>query len=316
MIQKPAVKAAAGALFALWLSAALMSAGGCTLRQKAIGSIAGTLGRGAQTAFSTEGDLELVRQALPGSLKTMEILRAESPDNSGLCLSLARGYMLYAHACIELEAAWEKHRDVAAYRRLRCRARTFYFRAYLYAREALLLSGDMCARLYDKDPEKAVADITDTGRVPYLYWAGAALAKWISLDKTDPGALVRLEEVNALMQHAYMLQPDFDHGALHEFFIASRSGSRMSDADRDRVEYHFERARALAGDKKLSPLLTYVESVSIPQQNRSEFNRYIHRILRFDLDSYPQCRLANRIVQEKARYLKEHSDDLFLGDVP
>jgi hypothetical protein len=118
------------------------------------------------------------------------------------------------------------------------------------------------------------------------------------------------------MGHAYRLQPDFDHGALHEFFIAYRGGSSMSTADRERIQYHFARARALAGNRKLSPLLTYIESVSIPQQNQSEFNRYIDRILSYDLDICPQHRLANRIVQEKARYLKEQREYCFLGDEP
>jgi predicted anti-sigma-YlaC factor YlaD len=84
--------------------------------------------------------------------------------------------------------------------------------------------------------------------------------------------------------------------------------------DMKKAAGYFEKAEELAGGKKLSPWVSYVEACSIPNQNRAEFDQYIGRVLAFNLDDSPENRLVNAIAQKRARQLLQKKNDLFLGD--
>ncbi len=293
---------------------ALLFSPACSIKKIAVNSFADAVGSGAGTAFTSESDLVLIEGALPFSLKTMEALLEKTPGHKGLCLSLAQGYMLYGYAFCELRADELKDRDFAMYQNQRDRAKLFYRRAHGYARQGL----ELCATDYGKACEvncvDAVRIVDKKECVPYLYWAGAALAKWITLAKTDPAAAVRLPEAAATMQRALELDPDYDNGSIQEFFISYEArGANMGGDAKKAIEY-FKKAEALAAGKKISPWLTYVEAVSIPSQNKKEFDEYIQKILAFNLDSCPENRLVNAIAQKRARYLLQKKDDLFLGE--
>ena len=75
---------------------------------------------------------------------------------------------------------------------------------------------------------------------------------------------------------------------------------------------HYERAVELSEGLRASPYVSFAESVSLPAQNRAEFEALLRKALAVDLDAEPQSRLANRIVQRRARQLLEQSDELFL----
>jgi len=170
---------------------------GCSVKLLAVGSIADALGSGAGAAFTTESDFELVGGALPFSLKAMESLLEKTPRHRGLLLSLAQGYMLYAWAFVDLKADEVKDQDFAEYQRLKDRARLLYYRAFAYARRGLDLSSKKFAKAFTAHNPDALRLITDRQEVPYLYWTGAALAKWITLNKTDPAAAIRVPEAAA-----------------------------------------------------------------------------------------------------------------------
>ena len=121
-----------------------------------------------------------------------------------------------------------------------------------------------------------------------------------------------LPAVTAIMEKALKLDPDWQNGAIHEFFIvydAARSeaeGGGLASA-----EYHFSRAIALNQDRSISPLVLLAESVCIKQQNRQQFEALLKQSLAFDVNRYPEYRLANIISQRKARYLLDNIDALF-----
>lgn len=301
-------------LLAAALAAALLMPA-CSVQKIAVRSFADALGSDAGTAFTGERDLELVEGALPLSLKTMEALLEKAPRHRGLCLSLARGYMLYGYAFCELKADEVKDRDFDRYRHHRDRATLFYRRAYGYAAQGLASCDGHVARHAETGADAAQA-VDDPACVPFLYWSGAALGKWITLAKTDPAAAARLPEAAACMQRALELDPGYGSGAVHEFFISYEARGAVMGGDMNKAAGHFKKAADLASGKRLSPWLTWVEAVSIPNQDLREFGDYIEKILAFDLDESPENRLANAIAQKRARYLLKHKDDLFLGDSP
>ena len=79
-----------------------------------------------------------------------------------------------------------------------------------------------------------------------------------------------------------------------------------------RAREHFQRALALSGGQRASLYLTLAENVSVPAQDRGEFERLLQQALAIDIDSAPDLRLSNRINQARARRLLDGIDELFL----
>jgi len=65
--------------------------------------------------------------------------------------------------------------------------------------------------------------------------------------------------------------------------------------------------------KKISPLVTFAETVSVRTQNREEYLELLSRALDFDArGKAPEFRLANLLAQGKAKWLIGRVDELFL----
>src|SRR5437899_12743766 len=68
---------------------------GCSLRSIAVNSLGNALARGGSN-FASDDDPDLVGQAIPFGLKTMEGLLLEAPRHKGLLLAAASGFTQYA----------------------------------------------------------------------------------------------------------------------------------------------------------------------------------------------------------------------------
>ena len=72
----------------LWLLV-LMLASGCSIKKMAINKLGDALAGGG-TTFASDDDPELIKAAVPFSLKLIESLLAESPRHRGLLLAASR----------------------------------------------------------------------------------------------------------------------------------------------------------------------------------------------------------------------------------
>src|SRR6185436_3312217 len=91
---------------ATWLLAILLCAAftsGCSIKKIAINKLGDALAGGG-TTFSADDDPELVKAAVPFSLKLMESLLAENPNHKGLLLATASGFTQYGYAFVQQEA--------------------------------------------------------------------------------------------------------------------------------------------------------------------------------------------------------------------
>lgn len=290
------------------VAAALLS--GCSLRHAAMEKIGDALAGGGHV-FAADDDPDLIRDAAPFSLKLMESLLAETPEHRGLLLASARGFTQYAYAFLQQDADEIEHRDLAAANRLRARARRLYRRARDYGlRGVETRHRDFARRLY-RDPQEALMTF---GRedVALLYWTGAAWGALISLSKEDPATLVDLPVVEAIMDRALALDETFERGAIHTFMIGYEMVRQGQPGDPvRRARAHFERAMALSSGTDAAPLLALAEAVCIPSQDRNEFERLLRQALAVDVNRIARNRLANQIMQRRARWLLAHADQLF-----
>jgi hypothetical protein len=150
--------------------------------------------------------------------------------------------------------------------------------------------------------------------VPYLYWTAAAWGLRISLSKDDPEAVADQPLVEALIDRALALDEDYDHGAIHGFLITyemSRPGGGSREESERRSRRHLERALELSRGQLASPLVSFAETVSVLKQDRAEFERLLERALAIDVAARPEWRLANLVMQRRARWLLARVDFLF-----
>ena len=252
------------------------------------------------SAFAREDDPELVRDAVPFALKTMETLSDELDEHIGLRLGMARGFTQYAYAFVQQPAELGAPPDQAQAAMLRARD---------YGVQGLKL-----ARGVTPQDLRTPAGLSRLQKddVPLLYWTLASWAGAIAANKRDLELVGDLPLIASLLDRALQLDEAWDQGALHEFAI-SFDPARPEGTTLQKQRQHFERARQLTKGEKISPLVTYARAVSGPAQNKREYEALLKEAASFDVEE-PKARkhrLANVLAQRRARYLLAHEDDVF-----
>lgn len=298
-------------IVSLALATSLLLAG-CSIKGMAIRQLGKALAGSTGGAFAEESDVAFAGQAIPFSLKLIESLLREQPDNPDLLLAAASGFTQYTYVWVQQPADFIADDDFTQAQAERARARAFYLRAHRYARHALDVNYPNFAELYRSDPAAAAA-LVKRADVPLLYWTAASLGAAISLSKTDPDMIARQPQVEVLLDRASALDPDWDTGSLHELHIAYETARPGSGADGIRLaREHFARAVELQNGRRASPFVSLAESICVLEQNRAEFESLLQRALAIDPDAQPSTRLANVAIQQRARWLLGRTDELFL----
>ena len=284
----------------------------CSIRRMAINSVANTLSGGGSNVFATDNDPQLIKQAIPFGLKLNEALLNETPKHKGLLLATAAGFTQYAYAFVQLEADLIEDQDFAKSMEMRRQAQKLYLRSRDYAIRGLEVDHqNFKANLYT-DLQATLAQMTSDD-VPFLYWIGVSWAAAISSSKENLDLLSELYLVEAIMNRALVLDPDYNQGALHEFFIAfDGSRSAAMGGSFERAREHFARTIELTEGQKASPYVSLAENVSVKQQNVKEFEGLLTKALAIDVDAKLEYRLENILSQRRASWLLAHTEDLFL----
>jgi predicted anti-sigma-YlaC factor YlaD len=294
----------------LALSAIVLALGGCSVRQEALNRIGDALAEGG-SAFAADDDPELIRSAAPFSLKLIESLLAETPRHKGLLLAASRGFTQYAYAFLQQEAEETEAQDVARAAALESRARRLYRRARDYGVRGLAAERPGFERRLREEPRRAAAEIPPAD-VPLLYWTAASWGALIGVSKGDPDVLGELPIVEALMDRALALDEAFERGAIHTFLIGYEGVRQGVSGDPvERSRRHFARAMQLSAGKEAAPLLALAEAVSVPQQQKAEFEALLRQALQIDSAQPSDLRLANLVAQRRARWLLSRTDHLF-----
>jgi len=284
---------------------------GCSLRQAAVRSVGGALATGG-TSWSSDDDPELVRDAAPFALKTIESLLAEVPDDPQLLLAATSSFTQYSYAFVANQADYVEAEDLQEAIALRARAVGLYRRALGYGLRGLEARHPGFEQTLRADPAAALAPLRGDD-VPLLYWTGAAWGLLAGLAKHDAEVTTDLPLVAALMTRARELDPGFDGGAIHDFFIVWEGGRPAAGGgSAERARESFERAVAASGDRRVGPYVSLAETVCVAEQDRAGFERLLDRALAFDVDSAPSYRLANLIAQKRAAWLRARVDELFV----
>lgn len=260
--------------------------------------------------YLSEEDPEVVRAALPFLLKTIESIIESDPERQDVLLFANTGFVLYASAFLQADAALAEWDDYDAAAALNARARRMYLRARDYGlRNVEAAHPGITARLRD-DPEAAVA-VFERGDVESLYYLGGAWMLAISLGLDRPALVADLPAARALLDRALALDADFERGALHAAFVTLESVGEAMGGSYARAREHFARAVELSDGLDAGPYVALATGVSIAEENREEFRDLLETAVAIDADEAPANRLLNLIAQQRARVLLDHIDDLF-----
>ncbi len=294
---------------------ALLVLGGCSIKRMAVNSVGASLNTGP-SVYETDDDLQLVGDALPFSLKFIETLLAQSPDNPDLLMTACKGYTLYAYVYVQQPAEMEHEDDVALQRAATARARRLLLRGLEYGLKGLGEAHPGFGAALAKDPAATAAG---AGRsdVPLLYWSAAALGLAIAADKGDAEMIARLPEVDAMMSRALALDDTFEGGAPHEFmlnFAASRPGPAPDPAV---LKAHYDRALELSHGHRASLFVAWAEAVAVQKQDRADFKAKLAAALAIPSTGHDDpLNLANAVARRRAAWLLGRADKLFLADEP
>jgi predicted anti-sigma-YlaC factor YlaD len=263
------------------------------------------------SVYATDDDPDLVWEAVPFGLKTIEGLLAQSPKNKNLLLAAASGFTQYAYGHLQQDADFTEANDLASATALRTRARKLYLRALDYGLRGLEVDvPDFRTRLR-KDPKAAPGELRKA-QVPLVYWTANAWGAAISISKDDAELTADQSLVEALMRRALALDETYERGSIHDFFIAWEGGRASVGGSLDLARRHLARARELSQGTRVSPLVSFAETISVAMQNRKEFQSLLEEALAFDVNKAPESRVANLIAQRRARWLLGRTAELFV----
>ncbi len=293
---------------------ALLFASGCSLRQMAVNTLADALA-GSSSAFATDEDPELIRDALPFALKTIETLLGEAPDNTGLLVSACQGFVLYSTGFVDFAA---DRLEATSYRQAKQqheRALKLYLRARGYCFRALDLTFPGASEALIRGTDKALGAARPE-HVRLLYWTAVSWGSSIAAGLDRPELVADLPAVRALLERALELDPGYERGALHDAMMLLEFAEIDSGVGSlGRAREHYQRGLELGGGHRAGTYVAWASSVSVREQNRQEFVALLEQALAIDPDSDLDQRLFNLIQQDRARWLLDQADELFLDDL-
>ncbi|HEY2431735.1 MAG TPA: TRAP transporter TatT component family protein [Vicinamibacterales bacterium] len=293
------------------LAAVAAALGGCgMLQRKAVGMVANTLASSGDV-FTRDDDPELVGQAIPFGLKLYESLLDSAPKNKDLLIATCSNFTQYGVAYLETEAlvlGETNHHDEVAH--LNTRALKLYLRAKGYCLRAMEVRFPGITPALLKDPVAALKPAKKAD-VPLLYWMAASWGSAIALGVDKPELVIDLPTVRALAERAIALDETWNQGALHEMFIALDSQPEALGGSVERARVHFKRAVELQNGAAPGPYVSLAIGVSMPAQDRAEFESLLKQALAIDPEKSPSTRLITLVQQRRAQAMLDHIDTLF-----
>jgi predicted anti-sigma-YlaC factor YlaD len=248
---------------------------------------------------------------VPFGLKTVEALLEQSPRHKGLLFSAASGFTQYAYGSLQQDADYVEASDLKRATHLRQRAKKLYLRALDYGMRGLEVDMPGFREGLRRDATATLAK-AKKAHVPLLYWTAAAWAAAIAIEVNDSALSADQNLTEAMMRRALALDEGWEHGTLHDFFITYEGARASVGGSHERARGHLEKALAFAHGDRAWPLVSYAESVTVPRQDKKEFERALQQALAIDPGKIRTQRLSNLLAQRRARWLLDRVDELIL----
>jgi len=295
---------------ALLIVAAPLLLAGC-VKNLATSAVADALS-GSGGVYGQDPDPELVQDAIPFALKTMEGVLVEQPEHIGLLTALTSGFVQYGYAFVEQEAHRIEDDDFDRAEALRSRAAGFYRRALAYGLRGLSVQHADAQRRLRLQPDEILAEMGPED-VPLMYWTAAAWGLVIGSSNLDPESVANLPTVMKIAQRALQLDPAWNDGTLYELMLSLQTAAPGGSLEA--AEAAYETAVQLSGGRRAGAHVSYAENVCVKRQDGPGFLKALKQAMAVDVEAHIDDRLANVIMQRRARRVLARADDLFVEDI-
>jgi tetratricopeptide (TPR) repeat protein len=287
---------------------------GCSINKMVMNKVSDALtGSGSSDVFTGDSDPQLVGDAIPFAIKMYESLLAQNPDHQGLLLTTGSLFVMYANAFVQGPADMMGLDQFDEREAAKIRAKKLYIRG-----TEILYRG-----LDKKYPGFSSATVEAGTLAPflkkmkkddtaYLYWSVAGGLSAYAIDMFDFDLGVRIPEMTAMIARAYELDPDFNNGALDEFYILFYSAlPETLGGDKALAEEHYKKALEKTKGQSAGTYVSYAQSVCVPAQDYETYKTTLEKALEVDVDADPANRLVNIVNQRKARYMLDEAYNYF-----
>ena len=250
-------------------------------------------------SINEETDPVLAESAFPASLKMLEGLLRQDPENETLLKNLAEGFCGYAFSFVE-----ESDPD---------RASRLYLRGRDYAKRFMIAEG-ASENLIEQSPEqfKNALETLSVDHLPGLYWMGQCWSGWLMLNLDNLQAFVAISKVEAILQRALVLNESYHYAGPHLLLGAFYGGrSKLLGGNPDKARSHFDKSLELTHRKFLMTQVLYAKTYAVQQQDQGLFKTLLTEVMDAPADILPEQQLANAVAKQKAQQLLESADDLF-----
>ncbi|OQX61594.1 MAG: hypothetical protein B5M56_08615 [Desulfococcus sp. 4484_241] len=271
------------------LVVAIMTASGCTHMMRTGITIAHPALENMETSLFREGNLELAREGLPGTIMLLNGMLETSPDDMLLLTMAVKAYVGLG-MMIEDESP---NRATALY----ARGTEFGIRA---------LKHNRCFRKALENGERiseAVRCIKSEKYLPALVWTLASMGANVLLNVDDPMIAIDLGNVRAMASQAVSIDSDYFYGFANLFVgVANSMLPPAFGGDREKAKKAFD-AISKMNDGKFLLSKVYYARFYVTDSNEA---RQIWQSVADAPDRLiPEIELINQIAKAKARhYLK------------
>jgi len=275
------MKAKTGILLGLLSLIPLLAS--CSINKMAINAVSNALtGTGSADVFTGDSDPELVGGALPFAIKMYESLLSQNPNHHGLLVTTGSLFVMYANAFVQGPAEMldsidyfeERHEGLD-------RAKKLYLRGHIILYSALdkKFPGFSSAKVED-GTLGALLKKCKKDDVPLLYWAVASGLAAYSIDIFDFALGSSIPEWGAMIARAYQLDPDFNSGAIDDFYILFyASMPENMGGDKEKAEIHFKRAVEKTRGLAAGPYVSYAQAICVPAQDYDTYKENLEKAL-------------------------------------
>ncbi len=249
--------------------------------------------------FFEECDTDLAKQSLPASLKIMEGLLKNDPENKQILLALCTGFTGYAMLFVE-----DKNPDKAS---------ALYLRARQYGLKALGRKAPFSKHIkLNKDDIQDRLNSIKKSDIETLFWTTMAWNVWVNLNLDKPAALGQIATAKACLKRVLEINPEYFHGApliLMGTTLAAMPGPL--GGDKQQAKKYFEKALQVSNHKFFLAHYYFARYYAVSSQDKELFLKLIKEVDQTSPDEPADACLINAVMKEKTKYLLERSDDLF-----
>ena len=292
---------------------------GCSINNIVSNALSESLGGGGGDSahpILSDNDPELVGEALPFTLKFLDILISSNINEPPILLTTGQSYIAYANIYLQGKALTIPLSRLEERDRLITRAKNLYLRGGDYCLEALEKRHpgfkEALLNLEDSEYEPIYAQLSEED-VPYLYWAALGLFGAFSTDTFDFDLIIGLNRAAKMMSEALRLTPEYNGGAIHEFYITYYAALPESlGGGVEKAHHHFEEAVRISNNQSVSAYVALATGVAIPAQDIEEFTALLNRALEIDVDIDINRRLLNIVKRREAEWYLRNLEHFFI----